>query len=176
MGSRKPFGCIVSDEMLLKRRFLNIPSGLDTRKMVTLTKKLVSSGSRTLTTSHGQRRLLLINGHNSHYSLEFLEYAIAALIFILCYPSHATHVYQGLDVVIFGTMKTAWQRARDEYERKTGNPVNKTNFLSVYATAHQKTLVSRQHSARQVFFHSIRELPTTSLHLVLKHQQQPSCR
>ena len=56
----------------------------------------------------GRDRLLLVDGHNSHYTLGFLEYARANKIHVLCYPSHATHVDQGLDVVIFGPLKTYW--------------------------------------------------------------------
>ncbi len=54
--------------------------------------------------AHGRPRLLLVDGHNSHYTLAFLLYAIAAHIIVLCYSSHTTHVYQGLDVVVFGIL------------------------------------------------------------------------
>jgi hypothetical protein len=55
------------------------------------------------------------------------------------YPSHSTHVYQGLDVVIFAQLKRHWSVARDEWERR-GHTVDKTNFLAVYAQAHSKAL------------------------------------
>jgi hypothetical protein len=84
----------------------------------------------------GRDRLLLVDGHNSHYTLGFLEYARENKIHVLCYPSHATHVYQGLDVVIFGPLKTYWTEERDNYERRTGQKVSKTNFLKIYAPAH----------------------------------------
>jgi hypothetical protein len=89
--------------------------------------------------ANGQRRLLLVDGHNSHYTLELLDYARAHQIEVLSYPSHSTHVYQGLDVVIFGPMKHNWGVVRDEWECK-GHTVDKSNFLSVYAEAHEKTL------------------------------------
>lgn len=47
----------------------------------------------------GQTRVLLMDGHGSHYTLELLEYAQANNIVILGYPPHCTHVLQGLDVV-----------------------------------------------------------------------------
>ncbi|KAF9440609.1 hypothetical protein P691DRAFT_793161 [Macrolepiota fuliginosa MF-IS2] len=46
-------------------------------------------------------------------------------IHVLCYPSHSTHLYQGLDIVIF--------KEQDKFERTTKQSVNKTNFLAVYA-------------------------------------------
>jgi len=38
--------------------------------------------------------------------------------------------------VIFGLLKTYWTEERDNYERKTGQKVSKTNFLKIYAAAH----------------------------------------
>jgi hypothetical protein len=77
----------------------------------------------------GRYRLLIVDGHNSHYMLGFLEYAQDHKIVVLCYPSHSTHVYQGLDVVIFSTLKRAWSDERDRFERN-GSQVNKLNFIS----------------------------------------------
>jgi hypothetical protein len=96
----------------------------------------------TKTKANGRRRLLLVDGHNSHYTRGFLEYARQNRISIVCYPSHSTHIYQGLDVVIFSVLKRAWSKNRDEYERETGKPVNKSNFLSVYAKAHIEAFTS----------------------------------
>jgi hypothetical protein len=83
---------------------------------------------------------LIVDGHNSHYTRGFLEYARENRIHVLCYPSHSTHLYQGLDVVIFSVLKRCWSDARDSFERKHGQKVTKTNFLSVYAQAHLKAL------------------------------------
>ena len=54
----------------------------------------------------GRTRVLLMDGHGSHYTLKLLEYAQANNIVILGYPPHCTHVLQGLDVVCFAKMKT----------------------------------------------------------------------
>ena len=70
----------------------------------------------------------------------FLEYARDHRIHVLCYPAHATHVYQGLDVVIFSPLKVAWTEARDAFERDTRQKVTKENFLAVYGAAHVKAL------------------------------------
>lgn len=58
-------------------------------------------------TRPGQYRLLLVDGHNSHYTRGFLRYARENNIAVLCYPAHTTHVYQGLDVAVFGALKLA---------------------------------------------------------------------
>ena len=82
----------------------------------------------------------MVDGHVSHYTCAFLEYARENKIHVLCYPSHSTHVYQGLDVAVFGVLKCCWSEVRDDYERRTGGKVDKTNFLEVYAAAHEAAL------------------------------------
>lgn len=88
----------------------------------------------------GRDRLLLVDGHNSHYTRGFLEYARTQRIHVLCYPSHTTHVYQGLDVVVFSVLKRAIGEERDMYERSTGEKMNKQNFLKIYGAAHLRVL------------------------------------
>ncbi|EIN03598.1 CENP-B protein, partial [Punctularia strigosozonata HHB-11173 SS5] len=90
--------------------------------------------------ANGRTRLLLVDGHNSHYTRDFLEYAREAGIVILCYPSHTTHVYQGLDVVIFSPLKRYWSQERDAYEREHGAIISKENFLAVYSAAHARAM------------------------------------
>ncbi|KLO04438.1 hypothetical protein SCHPADRAFT_917911 [Schizopora paradoxa] len=57
-------------------------------------------------------------------------------IHVICYPSHATHLNQGLDVVIFGILKQYFSKEMIDFESQTGQVVCKENFLSVYAPAH----------------------------------------
>lgn len=90
--------------------------------------------------SLGKYRLLLVDGHNSHYTIEFLLHARLNMIIVLCYPAHGTHVYQGLDVVIFSVLKRFLAEARDILLRNTGASLDKTNFLEIYATAHSRAL------------------------------------
>jgi hypothetical protein len=80
--------------------------------------------------ARGRRRLLLVDGHNSHYTQEFLEYARAHHIEVVGYPSHSTHIYQGLNVIIFSRLKHYWTVARNGWERR-GHTVDKTNFLAI---------------------------------------------
>jgi hypothetical protein len=73
-------------------------------------------------------RLLLLDGHNSHYTLEFMQYAKSVNIHVLCYPSHCTHVLQGLNVVVFASFKKIWTRCRDQWI--TDNPFVKFGKLA----------------------------------------------
>jgi len=95
---------------------------------------------KTCEKANGCTRLLLVDGHNSHYTMEFLDYARQHNIHVLCYPAHSTHVYQGLDIVIFGPLKRCWGDERKEYEGSKCQQITKQTFVSIYGCAHHKTL------------------------------------
>ena len=59
-----------------------------------------------------------------------------------CYAAHGTHVYQGLDVVVFGPLKCAYGKERDRHLRETGEAITKLNFLKVYGETHLKIITS----------------------------------
>ena len=86
--------------------------------------------------------MLLVDGHNSHYTKGFLDYARRNHIHVLCYPAHSTHVYQGLNVVIFGPLKHYWTQEWDAFESSRRQKVTKENFISVYGRAHRKALTA----------------------------------
>ena len=46
----------------------------------------------------GFPRLLVVDGHSSHYSYEFIEYAHSTNIVVLCLPPHTTHVLQSMSI------------------------------------------------------------------------------
>ncbi|KIJ89902.1 hypothetical protein K443DRAFT_117377, partial [Laccaria amethystina LaAM-08-1] len=95
---------------------------------------------QTKAKAEGHTRLLLVDGHNSHYTLGFLLFTRNHRIHVLCYPSHATHVYQGLDVVIFGPLKLFWTQEKDKWLCEKRTKVDKTNFLRIYGAAHSHVL------------------------------------
>ncbi|RDB28659.1 Pogo transposable element with KRAB domain [Hypsizygus marmoreus] len=97
---------------------------------------------QTATKANGEWRLLLVDGHNSHYTLAFLNYARTHMIIVICYPSHTTHIYQGLDVVIFATLKHHLNLERRIWQEKNGTPIDKTNFVGVYGRAHLRAFTA----------------------------------
>ena len=105
----------------------------------------------------GQPRLLLVDGHCSHYTYEFLNYACAHDIHVLCYPSHATHMFQGLDVICFALLKCFFEEECRKFESQGHGVVKKEHFLSVYSK-------SNLHLRRQVLFHTTL-MPLTLLNL-----------
>ncbi|KIK94276.1 hypothetical protein PAXRUDRAFT_46778, partial [Paxillus rubicundulus Ve08.2h10] len=96
--------------------------------------------AKTHVKTNGHACLLIIDGHNSHYTQEFLDYAQDHNIHVLCYPAHSTHVYQGLNVVVFSPLKHCWTEERDQFESESWLCIMKLNFIMIYAKAHQKVL------------------------------------
>ena len=90
--------------------------------------------------AQGRARALYVNSHDSHLTYEFLTYCKSKNIHVPAYPPHGTHVYQLLDVCLFGPLKLEYGRLRDEHYRNTGEAVTKENFLKVYGEAHLNTL------------------------------------
>jgi hypothetical protein len=90
--------------------------------------------------SVGSYRLLILDGHKSHHSAEFIRYYEENKIITLCMPAHASHLLQPLDVGCFGPLKKAYGR---EIERLIGcsmNHISKTEFFPAFHIAHRATI------------------------------------
>ena len=83
----------------------------------------------------GRRRVLLLDGHSSHYSWELLEFADGHNIMLLGYPPHCTHALQGLDVVCFAVMKREFEIEIRAFEEKHHRAVKKEDFAQVFGAA-----------------------------------------
>jgi hypothetical protein len=83
----------------------------------------------------GRTRVLLLDGHSSHYTLPLLDYARANNIIILGYPPHCTHVLQGLDVVCFAKMKHEFRHEIQQFEDLHLRAVTKADFAGVFGRA-----------------------------------------
>ncbi|KAF7372315.1 hypothetical protein MVEN_00091700 [Mycena venus] len=86
--------------------------------------------------ANGPPRVLLLDGHSSHYTEKFINFARANNIILLGYPPHCTHALQGLDVVCFAKMKSCWQSKIVAFEAEKMREVSKAEFLSVWAPAY----------------------------------------
>src|SRR5260221_137976 len=82
-----------------------------------------------------QFRLLIVDGHSSHESLNTITYCQEHKIILFVLPSHCTHALQPLDVVLFSPLKQSWAAAVTEHEFN-GKSVTKDNFIKVYSSAH----------------------------------------
>jgi hypothetical protein len=83
----------------------------------------------------GAHRLLILDGHESHDSLEFQQFCKENKIVSLCMPPHSSHLLQPLDVGCFSSLKTAYGRQVENLMRSRINHVTKLEFLPAFNAA-----------------------------------------
>jgi DDE superfamily endonuclease len=86
--------------------------------------------------ANSKYRLLIVDGHNSHYTVAFLLLARLHMIIVICYAAHGTHIYQGLDVVVFAVLKHYLGVEWDALLCTTGKAIDKGNFLEILSKAY----------------------------------------
>ena len=97
--------------------------------------------------------LLIMDGHKSHTSSEFLAALWRQCIVPFCLPAHSTHIMQPLDVSIFGPLTAAYRRAvADVAQYMPSAGINKAQFGNLYSHASTKVLTSV--AANKAFQHS----------------------
>jgi hypothetical protein len=84
----------------------------------------------------GARRLLILDGHESHHSTEFEQYCQEHDIITLCMPAHASHILQPLDVGCFGPLKKAYGKEVSVLMSKYITHITKVEFLACFKIAH----------------------------------------
>jgi hypothetical protein len=82
-------------------------------------------------------RLLILDGHSSHTSLEFIQYCEYHQIIPLCLPPHATHLLQPLDVSIFGPLGHQYKKLVRENSLFGAQNVTNEQFLIFFQQARQ---------------------------------------
>ena len=73
-------------------------------------------------------RLLILDGHCSHYNLRFYEYTWENKIILLSYPGHSTHLLQPLDVGLFSLLQKAYGDAVVVHMKETRTGLTKGAF------------------------------------------------
>ena len=98
----------------------------------------------------GTRRLLVLDGHESHRSIEFQELCKENNIYTLCMPPHSSHLLQPLDVGCFSPLKRAYSREIEALIRHHINHITKLEFLPAFKAAFTRSFTAANiHSAFQ---------------------------
>lgn len=85
--------------------------------------------------------LLLLDNHESHLSIEVLEYAKANGIVMLSFPPHCSHRMQPLDVSVFGPFKKYYNSALKSWlTDHPGQPLQIYNVPSIVTAAFPKAM------------------------------------
>jgi hypothetical protein len=84
-------------------------------------------------------RLLILDGHGSHLTMDFVEYCDQNKILLAVYPSHSTHTLQALDVSMFKPLSTAYSNKVSVFmERSQGlTSMSKRDFFLLFYRAWQ---------------------------------------
>lgn len=89
-------------------------------------------------------KVLILDGHNSHISIDLIDLAVENNIEILCLPAHTSHVLQPLDVGVFKSVKQSWRYVLREFYKKTNyKNVDKLIFPSLMKQLYESGCFSR---------------------------------
>jgi hypothetical protein len=86
----------------------------------------------------GAYRLLIIDGHESHCSIDFQDRCKEKKIIALCMPLHSSHLLQPLDVACFSPLKRAYGDEISVLARDRIYYINKQTFLPAFKVAFKK--------------------------------------
>lgn len=101
----------------------------------------VASIQRTIGISPTQRHLLVLDGHNSHVTLEVARAAKNVGLDLISLPSHTSHALQPLDVAVFKPFKQFFREYRDFWmSRNINQPANKETLAQWVSLSLRKAL------------------------------------
>lgn len=102
-------------------------------------------------------RLLIVDGHGSHVTADFIEYCISNRILLAIFPPHSTHSLQPLDVVLFSPLA---QHYTSELNRRLHGSLGITritkadfysNFWPAWAATMKRDLILKSFQATGVW-------------------------
>ena len=92
----------------------------------------------------GDWRILIIDGHNSHVSDEFMVSCAMNKVYLAPLPPHSSHVTQPLDISVFSPLKSYYRKSLDKFGNDDiGSAVSKQNFLCAYDKARKAAFTRR---------------------------------
>ena len=90
------------------------------------------------------RHLLVLDGHNSHVTLELVTLAMNSGLDIISLPSHTSHALQPLGVSCFKPFKTAFRQIRDYWTLlNKGKRVEETDLCDWTFQTLEKSLTEK---------------------------------
>jgi hypothetical protein len=91
----------------------------------------------------GAYRILILDGHESHYSFEFRKYCHIYNIIYLELPPYSSYLTQLFDVSCFGLLKKVYGTQIEEYIRANIIYISKPAFLSTFKITYSKVITSK---------------------------------
>jgi hypothetical protein len=90
-------------------------------------------------------RLLIVDGHGSHLTQDFIDYCDQKRIILAVSPPHSTQTLQPLDVVCFKPLSSAYASELDDYLQKSPgiSPLTKGDFFGLFWPAWENTFIEK---------------------------------
>ena len=98
-----------------------------------------STKSKTI----GSKRLLILDNHGSHTTLEFTSFCENNDIILLWMPPHTSHILQPLDVGCFGPLKQAFSKRTQGLILNHIFHVTKSTFMDTFQAAYFDAVTSK---------------------------------
>jgi hypothetical protein len=95
------------------------------------------------TDRNGQPRILLLDGHGSHVTVEFMWECYQNQVYLVYLIPHSSHILQPLDLACFSALKSRYRSQIAELARfEDSAPIKKIRFLEYYHKARDEGLTS----------------------------------
>lgn len=106
-----------------------------------------------------RHRLLLLDGHGSHLTLEFLESCGANRILLAVLPPHSINTLQSLDVVMFKSLPSAYNlNLQNHIQASRGLvAIKKGNFYPLFKQARELNLTSVLVQINAIYFLTVNQ-------------------
>lgn len=88
-------------------------------------------------------RMLVLDGHESHQSVEFNAFCKERNIIPICLPPHSSHLTQPLDVGCFAPLKRAYGRQIESFIKSHINHITKVEFFLAFQAAYKETFTEK---------------------------------
>lgn len=89
-------------------------------------------------------RLLSIDGHRSHKTIDFIYLCYQHNVYLLFLPPHSSHVLQLLDLSVFSSLKSRYRKEVGYLSLLTDSSlIGKQNFLACYQKARKEALSAK---------------------------------
>jgi hypothetical protein len=85
--------------------------------------------------------MLVLDGHKSHQSIDFMDYYKDHNIIPLYLPSHSSHITQPLDVRFFSVLKRAYGQEINTFIRAHINHITKVEFFLAFHAAYKRLMI-----------------------------------
>lgn len=94
----------------------------------------------TATQAKGPYRMLVLDGNESHESIEFQDYCKSHNIITLGLPPHSSHLTQSLDIGCFSVLKQIYGRQIEDLMKAYINHITKVEFFIIFKAAYPQSI------------------------------------